>query len=399
MHTKALALALISTLATLTACVGNKMYNPEPEQYLQTLVSDDGIHTYDLAIIEFDDEGMWWDRQQLEDTAALLQQRSDEHPDGLFVITFVHGWKNNADPNREGNDLQDFRADLARTAARLADDPDQNQPDRVVGVYLGWRGATSGVVLHNQTTFWDRRQAAERTANYHMRETLFRIIGNANHNRNSKVFIVGHSMGGIVVGKTLGPALATLLLASENEGIAMTSDLVLLANPALDALSSWQLIEFLKRNNARVELRDAEGNRFPAPGPAIVSITSEADTATRNAYRFGRVISNLFTPYRTDHAEGEPSQRRLATTAEGHLDYIISHRAFLDDEGELVLERVEDAYNDTPFWIIQVTGDIVADHNDLRNPNFGKLVGQISDLNSLFRSDFQTWIVTGDEKE
>lgn len=390
-------------VALLTGCVSHRLYNDEPHEYIQTLAADDeatdGVE-FDLAIIEFDDHGTFWKREQLEDTIALIERRSAESERGILVIPFVHGWKNNADPAQTDGNLPKFRDELSRVATVQAA-AGEDKPEHVVGVYFGWRGATSRLWLQEQLTFWDRRRTAERLASLNMREAMFRIMRATDENERSKCFIAGHSMGGLIVGKTLAPSLTTMLLADGDDGVRMPADLVVLLNPALEALASWQFIDFLKRSGARAELRLPDGTRVPAPGPFMVSITSEADAATGRSYPLGRTLSTLTdefrTDFRTDDDPPRPSQRYLATHAEGHVDYLVSHRAWVDEDGEVVLERVPGAWNDTPFWVVRVTRDISADHNDTKNPRMGALVDRISQLNRVYEAGVQTWMLTGDE--
>lgn len=371
--------------------MAHRIYNEEPHQYIRNVEvpGQDGA-TYDLAIIEFDDHGVFWKLEQLEDTLNLIERRNAESKRGVFVILYVHGWHNNADPNQKRGDLVRFREELATIATEFAAGTGRT-PDRVIGVYLGWRGATTRVPIQKQLSFWDRRNAAERVVSLNMREALFRLMAAARSRPESKCFVVGHSMGGLIVSKTLSPSLSTMLMTNGREGVRMHADLVLLLNPALDALASWQFIDFLKRSNAALELRSSSGEISRSPGPLIVSITSEADRATGRAYPFGRTLATLATAFRDDHDDSRPSQRYLATHAEGHVDYLVSHRARVEN-GEIILERVPDAFNDTPFWVIRVTSEISRDHGDTRNPMLGKLINQISDLNRLYERDVQTWM-------
>ncbi|MEM8874658.1 MAG: hypothetical protein AAGD32_10410 [Planctomycetota bacterium] len=355
-----------------------------------------GDIAYDLAIIEFDDQGTFWKLDQLEDTLDLIERRNAETERGILVLPFVHGWKNNADPNQKEGDLVDFREELAAIADLLASG-DKDSPDRVIGVYLGWRGATSRIPLQQQTTFFDRRRTAERVASLNMRETLFRILIATNANSSSKAFVVGHSMGGIVVGRTLQPDITTLLLSEGRNGIRLTSALTVLINPALDALASHQFIDFLKRSNARVEVRHADGRVEPVDQPIMVSIQTEVDTATGRAYPAGRIFATLFNNFRGDHAKGAPSRRTLVTRAEGHVPYLVSHDAWIED-GELRLERVPGAWNDTPYWVIRVTKDISKDHGDTRNPRLGELVDRIARGNRLYDTDAELWMRVSREK-
>ena len=372
--------------------VAHRIYNEESHDYIQQIqVPEHEGAEFDLAIIEFDDHGVFWKLEQFKDTLDLIERRNIESEGGVFVIPYIHGWKSNADPRRKISDLMRFRENLAKVASKYPT-TDKGTPVRVIGVYLGWRGETSRVPILKQLTFWDRRNVAERVVSLNMREAMFRIMAVTRTRPESKCFVVGHSMGGLIVGKMFAPSLTTMLLTNGGQGVYMPADLVLLINPALDALASWEFIDFLKRSNARLELRSANDEVMEAPGPIAISITSEADTATGRAYPFGRTVSSFFTAFRTDHDESRPSQRHLSTHAEGHVDYLVSHRARVEN-GEVILERVPGAYNDTPFWIIQVTSDICRDHGDMANPILNKLIDQLCDLNRLYETGVHTWIL------
>jgi hypothetical protein len=394
---KQLMLPVIASMAVgasllLGSCVSHRIYNEEPHQYLQELTVPGAAElSCDFAIIEFDDHGTFWKVDQMMDAVRLIRHRNEKAERGVLVVVYVHGWKHNADPKRSEGNLAKFRGDVIRLA-REQHEAGAPNPDRVIGVYLGWRGATTRVPVQKELTFWTRRLTAERVVSYNMRETLFRVMTVTKERPESKCFIVGHSMGGLIVGKTLGPSLTTLLLSNGQQGTQLPVDLVVLANPALDALASWQFIDFLKRSNASMELRSSSGDTSEAPGPIIASITSEADIATGSVYTFGRTLGTLFSTFRRDHDESRPSQRHLATHSEGHVDYLVSHRARVE-QGEIVLERVPNAYNNTSFWVIQVTAEICRDHNDLRNPLFGRLVDKISRLNRLYDTDVQSWML------
>jgi pimeloyl-ACP methyl ester carboxylesterase len=375
-------------------CVAHKIYNPTPEMYLQTLkVEGQEGTTYDLAIIEFDDHGVFWDVQQLGAALDLIEQRNVETKRGILVIPFVHGWKNNADPSQTNGDLVKFRERLAGIAAEFSAAMGE-EPDRVIGVYIGWRGKSTDLPLYNQVSFWSRRLTAERVASLNMREALLKIMAASHARPESKCFVVGHSMGGMIVAKTLAPSLTTLILSAGERGIQIPADFVLMLNPALDGLASWQLIDFLKRSNARLELRTTDGTTMPAPGPMIVSITSEADTATGIAYPLARSLSSMFTAFRSDHEEPQPSQRYLVTRAEGHVDYLVSHKAWIED-GKIILERVPNAFNNTPFWVVSVSKEISKNHGDTGNPLLSELTHRISAMNRLYDTKSKILLLTG----
>lgn len=400
-------LALLAAVAAVAAvaapgCVGHRQYNVEPDEFLQVLEAAPAVDAdatpsaeippADLAIVEFDEHGILWDRAQLDATLELIRRRNAEAERGAIVMVFVHGWQNDADPTRTKGSLVEFRRTL-REAARTQHELPGRNADRVVGVFIGWRGDTSDLPLLDQTTFWDRRRAAERVVSLQMRETMYRIMETASERPSSKCFVFGHSMGGLIVGRTLAPTVTALLLDGGERGVRLPADLVLLENPALDGLAAWQLLDFLKRTGARAELRMPDGTVEPAEGPVIVSITSEADTALGVAYGFGQTLGNLLTAFRGDHRPGRPSQRALATTAHGLVDELVSHRARMVD-GELVLERVPGAWNDTPFWVIRVDREISSGHGDIRNPRYGALIERLFRLNRGYQTGVKTWLRT-----
>ena len=375
----------------LVGCVRHQIYNPDATDYLRTVEITDGQGgEVDLAIIEFDNQGGFWKVDQMTDTLELIDRRNEESESGVLVVIFVHGWKNNADMSRKKGNLASFARSLEHIGM-TARDADGESPDRVIGVYLGWPGDTSRLPVHREMTFWSRQNAANRMASYSMRETLFRVMSAAKSRAQSKCVVVGHSMGGLIVGETMSQSLTTLLLFGGEDGFRLPADLIVLQNPARSALAARQFMDVLKRSNAQVQLRNADGSIAAADGPMIVSITSQADKATSAAYAAGRSLGMLVVPFRGSLGDGEPSQRRLATRAEGHVDFIASHRARMEGD-TVLLEPIAGAYNTTPYWIVQVTADVCASHSDLNNPNLGQLIEQILELNRVYDTAVQTWV-------
>lgn len=387
----AVLVPLVALLGLLQGCISNQLYNALPEQYVIDLAqpSDDSVGV-DVAIIEFDEFGMLWAPEQLQAALELIRERNTNSGRGIIVVTYTHGWMNNADPDREENDLARFQDGMRALGRDLRADG-APAPDHVVGVYLGWRGATNRIPLWSTLSFWSRKDAAERVASYQMRETLFRVTAFAKARPDSKVLLSGHSMGGMILARTLAPTLSTLLLASGPEGVRAPADMVVLQNPALDGLAAFQLIEYLKRTGARLEHRHSDGRVEPAQGPVIASITSEADWVTGLAYPAGQILDNFARSFRDDLGADVPRQGKLANRAHGHMDFLVSHHARVEDD-RVVIEPIPGAYNDTPFWIIQTTGEICRDHGDIYNDRFLELVEQVTKLNRLYETDLETWI-------
>lgn len=390
---------MLCVTTLLTTCEPNTFYNKTPDQYLTKIseANEDTVRA-DLAIIEFDEFGTMWDRKQLDDTLSLIKRRNVESDSGILLLTFTHGWKSNADPEAKTGDLVKFRKTV-KDLAKVLRESKRPAPDHVVGVYLGWRGISSKLPVLNTMTFWGRNRVANRIASHEMREALISMAKMAKEYPSSKVHMTGHSMGGMILSRTIAPSLTTALMLSGSEGHKFLADLLVLKNPALDGLTTSQFIDFLKTNNVVAELRSPDGSVEPARGPAIVSITSEADWVTAGAYPAGKIVGNLITAtdFRKDSKLGMPSQKILATHTLGHTDHLISHKAWIEG-GYLVLERVPDSYNNTPFWVVQVSEEISSSHNDINNPRFNELVKRLIEMNRLYDTKAQTWLRMVDDE-
>lgn len=69
--------------------------------------------SYLMGFIEFDDQGLLWNRKQMRAVQNRLLGMSAESD--LLIVVFVHGWKHNTDPT-DGN-IASFRGVLAGLAA------------------------------------------------------------------------------------------------------------------------------------------------------------------------------------------------------------------------------------------------------------------------------------------
>lgn len=375
-----LAGLLLAALAG--GCVGLQSYNRTPAEYLREVRDPETGAVADLCIVEFDDEGEFWDVTQLRDTAALIERRNREYPEGIVVPVFIHGWKNNADWSREKGDLRRIARELGHSAAALRAGP-TGHPQRVVGVYIGWRGDVAKGRWSRQLTFWNRLLTADRVASLNLKECLYAVMQVTKRNPESKLIMYGHSMGGRILFNAMSEALVKGSTGAGASGAALPVDLVVLANPANRAVDVMRFVDLLKRYQVRLVVDDPSGQPVPAQGPLIASITSETDMATKRAFPFGQGIVRLFRTYRTDAPAGQPSQAWLAAHTDGHTDYLLSHRARVED-GRVVLRDVPGRYNDTPYWVIRVTPEICAHHGDLANPRLNELVGQLLDLRETY---------------
>ena len=119
----------------LSGCAANQPYHAG-EAPSETVVTPATAKTapdiYRLAFIEFDEQGDFWDREQLRKTVQAI--RFTGRP--VLLISYIHGWQNNS-RDADADDVSQFRGLLARLTA---DQTVQLSGLQVFGVYIGWRG-------------------------------------------------------------------------------------------------------------------------------------------------------------------------------------------------------------------------------------------------------------------
>jgi hypothetical protein len=196
-------------------------------------------HTFELAIVEFDDQGRCYRREQMNAVSRRIEDmRTGLNPLDAIVLVFVHGWKHDARSN-DAN-LTSFRALLAKTAQHEADCAERGKARPVMGIFIGWRGMTTHGVgdLGADTTFWGRQEAAHRVSTGSVRE----LFGRLRHYRNSRekhggtalLVIAGHSFGGMIVLSALAQSLIEAASLPDGHIVPGFADLVLLVNPAVE---------------------------------------------------------------------------------------------------------------------------------------------------------------------
>ena len=198
---------------------------------------------YELAIVEFDDQGRCYDRGQMDAVAKRLEALAPDDPpqagQDVILVVFVHGWQHNA--RSDDDNLTAFRALLSKTVdyERAQASPGV-APRPVLGVFVGWRGLSDfglGDVLAD-ATFWGRQAAGQRVAVGSVRE----LFGRLRHYRNRQqkrggnplLVIVGHSFGGMIVFSALAQSLIQAASAPAGGVTPEFADLVLLVNPAIE---------------------------------------------------------------------------------------------------------------------------------------------------------------------
>ena len=338
---------------------------------------------YDLAYLEFDDMGEFWtigDLQHFESNPAaaqlsqVLQLIAKRKETGdVVVITFIHGWHNNASPYDEretDKTLSGFKKILAELSTK-------DTARSYIGVFVGWRGE----VLKKDPfiTYWNRRDAAVRVGGPSLSEAIFRLmfltkgsgelLSSANCQfsepevSKSRFIIVGHSFGGRVLERAVAQPFLTMLLERyyqvrscqisagiQDKHTAVTfrspADLIVFLNPANDAFESKAIIEGLKRMNLKVQRQrygqsDEEKTKAMAlqsidldsSGPLLLSVTSDGDWATGLVMPVAQSLSVPGKSFRSAYdANGKdlgqlvsPTQSYYFSHSDGNVPGFITH--------------------------------------------------------------------------
>ncbi len=368
-------------------CVGNRQFNIAPEDYLRVAQTPGGL-PYAISVVEFDDQGEPWDLAQLHAVVELIRDLNTQSEHGIVLHQFIHGWKSNASRDRaSGQRLAWFEDQVVRLAeyseaAALT----TGEPARpVVGLFIGWRGRTYSLPILIDASFWNRRVAAHRVASLGLIEVLQRTLRAAIENPDSKSFLLGHSMGGLILERTIAQAVMGEILEVEEAGVSLPIgyDLIVSANPSTEALHTKQLIDVLKRTGVRLMLEDGAGNRRPADGPMMVSITSENDGVTRWMVPLAMRFNSIFVRYRHCADSTMPSQKTLGLHTAGHVPSLFSHTARVRGD-EVILTEIPGRWNDTPFWVFQVPAEVSKNHGDISSPLWGQLMLELLNRNEVF---------------
>ncbi len=316
----------------LDVCEKPESANAHSIQHRFYVSDDEARGDYHLAFVEFDDQGWFADRRQMEALFARLKklEKEDEenHTNGhTLIYVYAHGWKHNA--SSCDNNVVCFsrlleRADIAEKATAMFRYTEMKdvKSRKVVGVYLGWRGLPFDSVFNN-LTFWSRKDTAARVGRGGVFELLTRLKdyrdsrqeGETADPRKTQLIITGHSFGGLVIYSALSHALMERAAKTRNvEGVTQYDvaksfgDFVMLVNPAFEG-SLYEPLFHIATNRCYDE-RESWRKR---QRPVMMIVTSEADSATGKAFPIGRTLDTLF-----QHARPQSGQKQSIRMAIGH---------------------------------------------------------------------------------
>jgi hypothetical protein len=338
---------------------------------------------YDIAYIEFTDQGWLHFRDQSERAFTLID-KPDSREREVQVVLFVHGWKHSAE--FDDLDVRKFRDVVLQAFA------DQHPERYTLGLYIGWRGQSVSVSGLDSVTFYDRKFTAEHVARGSIREVISRLRALQNRanpgpqKRRVHVTLAGHSFGGLILFNAIAESLMdSLVRASATEPARPIVDLVVLLNPAFEASRFEPLFQVAKHKSAA-----QHGGGLPI----FVSITSATDDATRLAFPFGRTVNSLFDHESWTDEDACPGGRqpdgdcpggdyarrleKIANThTPGHLDRYLTHwlEPPLADGGAASVMAIRclradkgpmsDLGSSFPLWTMRAQPQVIADHHDI----------------------------------
>jgi hypothetical protein len=370
-------LRLVSILICATSLVACTELSPL-RPGTQSVVPENG---YKLAFVEFGEQGSYQDPGQLPAALSVIRQTANP-----LVITYVHGWQNNA----KSGDVQSFESLLARLNSAQAI---RNAGFHVVGIYLGWRGKITNVPILKELSFWNRKNTAERLAsNYDVYDAIASISEEARKDHPDKQYTVllGHSFGGLIVERSVAHAINAEIHGHADAQRSMPADLMIVVNPASDSILARQMIEALY-------VRHTEATR-----PLFVSITSTGDWATGSFFPLGTGLASVSKGFNEVAAPGpantQLNERKFYTSTPGHNEMLVNHVTVNKHEtinspnglhaleenlahnhvgngftldapnGQLDVWQIKPLGDvDVPYWDVQVDPSIIKDHGDIWN--------------------------------
>jgi hypothetical protein len=363
-------------------------------------------HPVCMAFVEFDEQGEFWDRQQPERALELVALANGDSP---IVVTFTHGWKNNADDrdDHENHNVIGFEGVLAKLGTEYPTHP-------VIGIYLGWRGdlVPEFWPVRQQFSYFNREGTAIRIPGASLTSFLIRLMTKTHgeESRGTHLIIVGHSFGALVMERALSQAMTDYVLrqakGADCEANQVRADLVVFVNSAASADEGKQMLNLLKDRVTYDANGPCGAGVSDQSYPLFLSISSLGDAATRFAVPIGHGLSFLNRKLKGSWRDYDPSQAQppsvtaqsayyMSTTA--HMEALQSHvivepdkkpsevqRCARNPDGSVryifnplvvtghtyrICERAG-RWNDTPYWAMQMPATIVPDHSGIFNLNF-----------------------------
>jgi len=246
---------------------------------------------FNIGYVEFDDEGWFWSYRQWLAVKNEIATEAAHDTNGLTILVFVHGWKNNAD--FDNDNVETFRAALTNLSISMGN-------RKVFGVYAGWRGWSVKwdyfpIPFGEELSFYNRKNAAERIGHQGSATQVFTELEQMQREFNTRtnfsrtqLVIIGHSFGGQLVFSAISQILIERLVDATNPNgdgyVRSLGDLVILLNPAFEASQYNNLVSLATAPNLHYR-KDQQ--------PVLAILTSKNDKPNSFWFPLGRHLSTL----------------------------------------------------------------------------------------------------------
>jgi len=314
---------------------------------------------YELAIVEFDDQGRCYDRGQMDGVAKRLEALAPEHgasAEDVILIIFVHGWKHDA--RSDDDNLTAFRVLLKETVEyeKGAASPGV-KPRPVLGVFVGWRGLSDfglGDVVAD-ATFWVRQAAGQRVATGSVRE----LLGRARHYRNRRrnhggnplLLIVGHSFGGMIVYSALEQSLIQAASAPAGRMTPEFADLVLLVNPAIEGARYLPIYDLVNEPAFKA--------RATKQLPVFLCAQAENDQPVGLVFPLGNAGHAI------DEATIGDLEKRCVAHALGFVPEFRTHSLMGPVGNQPFVLNPPGSAQANPFWVVGAAKEVIDGHGGI----------------------------------
>ena len=359
---------------------------------------------FDLAFAEFTERGNAFSDRYLSDVLQRIRSKAEQ--DGVVLVVFVHGWKHNADENDEN--LRDFKISLQAVAEALKSRFRESGLGRrqLIGLYVGWRGASIEAPLLKEVTFWERKAVAEEVGRGGVTRLLLELDKITRDREDNVMVAIGHSFGGAILLSSVAEVLTDHAVhrTSRNRYAPTIGDGLLVLNPAIEANQALAFVEAA-----------IEEDYKPEQHPLFISLSSDADSATHHLFPLGQTVGLLLTWRQADlerdyyydrrqPGESVPlKEEHLDATTVGNFAPFLTHRLTASDQGGEVQfsyrtcdddpegcepagwttlsgqPAIRDLPDNYPLYFIKTNASMMKDHNDIFNPRVRSFVVAVID--------------------
>lgn len=399
--------------------------------------------SFDLAVVEFDDDGAHADPHQLTALTECIDKAHEQNGNGAVVVAFIHGWHHDA--RWEDRHFEGFRRVLAslalRESERVAKTPFGR---RVVGVYLAWRGDPACLSARwckpwlTSLAFFNRYNTAKRIGDGGALRATIRAIVKCTKDRGqgrpeSPLALIGHSMGGLMLesaflallaggdpalGAAAPPSNRVAQVTRDGQPVSFP-DVMIVLNSAADSRITRRIVSELEQQ--KLQKAASSGGISYSP-PLLVSATATADLATKVIWRLaplnfwrktGGHDARLFThDFAKPTMSGAICERKLGVLDFGQswscLRLPTSNGAaptFPIDLPNRERSATHDGRDHTRYeltsrdeavakvaWVFQLPPDISAGHNDIFNTRSRLLIQALMQISGATMSLAESWI-------